>query len=53
MSIFKQHLHYLGHLTSERGIKPLADKIRTMTNLAIPKNIDELHHFLGLTGYYR
>ena len=49
---FKQHLHYLGHLISEHGIQPLLDKIMAITNLAEPKNIDELH-FLGINGYYR
>ena len=32
-------------------IQPLLDKIMTITNLPEPKNIDELHHVLGLTGY--
>ena len=51
--LFKQHLHYLGNLISKQGIQPLPHKILTITNLAVPKNIDELHHFLGLTGYCR
>ena len=49
---FKQHLQYLGHWITEKGIQPLLDKIITIKNL-VPKNIDKLHHFLGLTGYYR
>ena len=39
---FKQHLPFLGHLISEQGIQPLLDKILTITNLAVPKNTDEL-----------
>ena len=35
------------------GINPLLDKILTITKLAVPKNINELCHFLGLMGYYR
>ena len=50
---FKWHLHYVTHLISEQDIQPLLNTIITITNLAEPKNIDELHHFLGLTGYYR
>ena len=50
---FKQHLHYLGHFISKKGIQPLQDKIVTITNLAVPNNIDEICHFLGLTSYYR
>ena len=53
MPILKQHPHYLGHLISGKGIQSLPDRILTITNIAVPKNIDELHHFLGLTGYYR
>ena len=53
MPIFKQHLHYLGHLISEKGIQLLPDKILRITNLALPKDVDEPHHFLGLTGFYR
>ena len=50
---FKQHLHYLAQLISEHSIQPLQDKIMVITNLTEPKNINELHHFLGVTGYYR
>ena len=53
MPVLKQHLYHLGYLISEQGIQPLPDKITANTNLAEPKNIDELHHFLGLTSYYR
>ena len=51
--IFKQHLNYLGHLISEKNIQPLLDKIITIKNFALPRNIDELWHFLGLTSYYK
>ena len=50
---FKQYSHYLGHLISEQGIKPLPDKIMVSTNLAEPRNVDECHHLCGLAGYYR
>ena len=48
----KQHLHYLGYLILEQGVQPLPDKIQTITNLAAPNNIYELH-FLGVTGHCR
>ena len=53
MPVLKQNLHHLGHLISEQGIQSLQDKIMTITNFAETKNIDELHHFLWLTGYCR
>ena len=34
-------------------IKPLPDTCIAIKNLSEPENIDELHHFLGLSGYYR
>ena len=40
-------------MISEDGIQPLLHKIISIKNLSEPKNIDELHLFLGLTGYYR
>ena len=50
---FKQHLNYLGHVISEQGIQPLLDKILAIKSLVKPTNIDELDHFLRITGYYR
>ena len=50
---FKKHLHYLGHLISEHCIQPLPEKLTAMQKLKEPSNIDELHHFCSLTGYYR
>ena len=37
----------------EQGIQPQLDKIIVITNIAEPKNVGDLHHFLRLTGYYR
>ena len=50
---FKRNLHYLGHLILEKDIQQQCDKIIAIKNLSEPKSVDELHHFLGLTGYYR
>ena len=49
----KRHLHYLGHLISKQGIQPLLEKVTAIEKLKEPSNIDELCHFLDLTGYYR
>ena len=51
--MFKTHLHYLGHLISEHGIQPLPEKVIETEKLKEPNNVDELYHFLSLTGYYR
>ena len=47
---FKSEIHYLGHLISAYGISPLPEKLDTIKNMPIPK---EIKQFLGLTGYYR
>ena len=52
MSIFQATFTLPKNLILEKGIQPLPGKIITIKNLAIPRNIDKLHHFLGLTGYY-
>ena len=51
--VFKQHLYYLGHFISEQSIQPLLEKLITIRNLKEPSSVDDLYHFLGLTGYYR
>ena len=50
---FKKHLHYLGHLIWEKGIQPIPEKVTAFEKLKEPSNIDKLHHFLCLEGYYR
>ena len=53
MPVFKQHLHYVGHLISEQGIQPLPDRVTAIKYLKESNSIDELCHFPGLTSYYR
>ena len=50
---FKSKIHYLGHLISAHGISPLPDKLDTIKNMPVPKDMKEIKQFLGLTGYYR
>lgn len=49
---FVEELPYLGHLISENGLLPCADKIATIKNAKPPKNESELKSFLGLINYY-
>ena len=49
----KKHIHYLGHLISADGIRPLKDKMDTIHDMPAPRNSKEVKQFLGLTGYYR
>ena len=50
---FKKHIHYLGHLISADGIRPLKDKLDTICDMPAPRNSKEVKQFLGLAGYYR
>ena len=50
---FKKHIHYLGHLISADGIRPLKDKLDSIRDMPTPCNSKEVKQFLGLIGYYR
>ena len=50
---FKSKIHYLGQLISADGISPLPDKLDTIKNMPMPKDVKEIKQFPGLTGYYR
>ena len=46
-------LEYLGYQVSKDGIKPLEEKINTITNLKRPETIQDLRRFLGIMNFYR
>ena len=50
---FKKNIHYLGHLISADGIRPLKDKLDTFHDMPAPCNSKKVKQFLGLVGYYR
>ena len=50
---FKSKIHYLGHLISLEGIRPLPNKLDCIKHMPVPKDAKEIKQFLGLTGYYR
>ena len=49
---FKSEIHYLGHLISAEGIRPLPNKLDCIRNMPVPKDPKEIKHFLGLMGFY-
>ena len=50
---FKSEIHYLHHLISAEGIRPLPNKLGCIRNMPVPKDRKEIQQFLGLTDYYR
>ena len=49
----KKEMKYLEHIISEKGVKMDPQKVATVEQWPIPKNLKSLRRFLGLTGYYR
>ncbi|KAA0046075.1 hypothetical protein E6C27_scaffold1096G00310 [Cucumis melo var. makuwa] len=49
----KERIEHLGHWVFAKRVEADQDKIKTMLEWPISKNVWELRGFLGLTGYYR
>jgi len=52
-SFMKKEVKVLGHLLTNKGLRPLPDKIEAIVNWNPPKDVSELRSFLGTVGYYR
>ena len=46
-------VEYLGHIVSDKGIRPDPKKISAIVNYPQPKTVRDIRAFLGLVGYYR
>src|SRR5512137_2738275 len=44
---------FLGHMISSNGVKVDPSKVEAVLAWNPPKNVSEIHSFLGLAGYYR
>ena len=44
---------YLVHRIDLEGLHATADKVEAMVRAPIPKNVQELHSFVGLFNYYQ
>ena len=49
----KRELEFLGHCVTSEGIRPLADKVRAVTQYEQPKMVKSLQRFLGMLNFYR
>ena len=50
---FKLHIKYGGHLISGTGIYPFNQKVQVILGLALPSNVTQVRHIMGLASYYR
>ena len=46
-------MSFLGHIVSEEGIQVDPKKVEVIIEWKPPRNVTEVHSFLGLAGYYR
>lgn len=52
-TFLSKETNFLGHIITNRGIRPNPDKIAIIQKLQLPRTVKEIKSFLGLTGYYR
>ena len=50
---FKEKLPFLGHVISKDGIQTDPEKLITIKNFPIPKDLTQLRGFIALASYYR
>jgi hypothetical protein len=52
-TILKPEVTFLGHVVSQKGIKPNLDNIAKILSWPAPKNVSEVRQILGMGSYYR
>ena len=52
-TFWMKRLPFLGHVIEAKGISPDSEKIIAVQNILPPKNVTQLHSFLGLARYYQ
>ena len=50
---FKLKLLYLGHIMSKEGVWTDLKKVAVIHEWPVPKNVTEVHSFLGFANHYR
>ncbi len=51
--MFQTSVEFLGFVVSKDGVKPTNDKVSTIQNWPIPKNLTEVRSFVQFCSYYR
>ena len=52
-SFYQSKIHYLGHVISDKGISVDPARVEAIMEWPTPKNVLEVHSFMGWEGYYR
>ena len=52
-TILKPEVTFLGHVVSQKGIKPNPDNIAKILSWPAPKYVSEVRQILGMGSYYR
>ena len=50
--LFKEHIQYLVHIITKDGIVVDREKIKTIMEWPVPKDMVDIRSFMGLDGYY-
>ena len=51
-AFMRSSVQYLGHRIDAQGLHATDDKVKAITEAPVPKNLQELRSFLGLSNYY-
>ena len=52
-SFFRPEVKFMGHIVSEKGVRPNIDKVAAIREIPLPKNVKDVRSFLGVVNYYR
>ena len=50
---YRDRIQYLGHIILEEGISLDPEKIESIMNWPMQRNVTDVRSFMGLIGYYR
>lgn len=52
-SILFQEINYLGYIIDKNGIRPGTENVDAILKYPLPRNIHEVHRFIGSTSFFR
>lgn len=52
-NLLQREIEYLGHVIKNGEVRPSLEKVDAVMKYPEPRNLKQLHTFIGLTGYFR